>query len=121
MSETRVVRIDQALVATAEAEGDTAGRSTSAQLTYWARLGRAVEASGVPASAIRAVLEKQAAFDDLSREDQAAVSALWAQQIKETLATLDMADHHEAAGTSYAELDDDGNVVVVEQHTGKSN
>jgi hypothetical protein len=122
MADTRVVRIDETLVATAEAEGRTVGRSTSAQLTYWARLGRAIEASGVPTSSIRAVLEQQAAFDDLSQEDQATVSALWAKQIDDRLSRLDMAAHHEASNTPYAELDDDGNVVVVEptERTGPS-
>ena len=120
MPETRVVRVEETLVNAAEADGAVAGRSTSGQLTHWARLGRAVEASGVPATAIRAVLDHQAALDDLAPEDQAAVAALWAQQIDQRLRTLDLASVHEARQTPYAELDDDGNVIVIDPATRAS-
>jgi hypothetical protein len=113
MSETRVVRVDEALVVAAESDGKVAGRSTSGQLSHWARIGRAVEASGVAASSIHSVLAKQADFDDLSDEDQATVAALWQQQVEERLRSLDMAQYHQAAGTPYAELDDEGNAVIV--------
>ncbi len=88
------------------------GRSVTSQLSHWARIGRAIEHSGVPASAIHAVLAHQQSFDSLDDEDQRSVAAFWDHSIKERIAALDLVAEFEAAGAAHAELDDDGNAVI---------
>jgi hypothetical protein len=112
MRSTSPVPIDKTLLAAVEQAAALAGRSAAAQLAHWARLGQAVEVGQSPDSAIGAVLADWAGFDDLSEEDQAVVSAVWEERIGERLRTLDMTTHHAADGTPYAELNDDGEVVV---------
>lgn len=110
---TEVVRVDGSLLDLAKSEGATMGRSAASQLSHWARIGRAIEHSGVPTSAIHAVLARQQSFDSLDDEDQRSVVAFWDHSIKERVADLDLVAEFEAAGTAYAELDDDGNAVIV--------
>ncbi len=114
MTTSEVVRVDSALVERARAEGSVMGRSTAAQLSHWARLGRALEHSRVSTSTIHAVLAGQARFDDLDADEQQAVSDLWSEQMTGLIAGLDLRRDFEAAGQAYAELDDDGNVIEVD-------
>lgn len=114
MSKSEVVRVDKDLAARAKEAGATMSRSVAAQISHWARIGRAVENAGVPSSAIAAVLARQADFDSLPDEDQAAVVELWNLRIADTLNDLDLAADFTDVGQAYAELDSDGNVVVVE-------
>ena len=110
---TEVVRVDGALLDLAKSEGATMGRSAASQLSHWARIGRAIEHSGIPSSAIHAVLARQQSFDSLDDEDQRSVAELWGHSIKERIAGLDLAAEFEVTGAAYAELDDDGNAVIV--------
>lgn len=110
---TEDVRIERGLVEAAKAESDTTGLPVSAQITRWARLGRALESSLDPTSPIGAVLAKQADFDALDDESQRAVAALWDVRIAQSIANLNLKAEFEASGRPYAELDDEGNVVYV--------
>ena len=114
---TEVVRVDGTLLDLAKTEGATMGRSAASQLSHWARIGRAIEHSGVPTSAIHAVLAHQQSFDSLDDEDQRSVAAFWDHSIKERIANLDLVAEFEATGAAYAELDDDGNAVIVRPST----
>ncbi len=107
------LQIERGLIEAAMTDCQAAGRSVSAQLAHWARLGRALESSLDPTSAIGAVLAKQGDFDALDDEAQAAVAALWNVRIEEAIANLDLVTEFEASGEAYAFLDDDGNVVYV--------
>lgn len=108
---SEAVEVDAALVEEARRAGAVAGRSTASQLARWARLGRAVEASGTGTNPIAQVLDLGADFDDLSDEDQATVAAVWSHRMDGRLRSLDMAARSEKAGVPYAELVD-GDVVV---------
>ena len=107
------VRIELGLIEAARGEGCETTGSVSAQITHWARLGRAFESARTPGSAIGSVLAKQGDFDSLSDEDQRAVSTMWNHRMAEAIANLDLVAEFEASGEAYAFLDDDGNVVVV--------
>ena len=111
------VRIERGLIEAARGEGRVTARSVSAQITHWARLGRAFENARVPGSAIGSVLAKQGDFDSLSDEDQRAVSAMWTHRMAEAITDLDLVAEFEASGQAYAFLDEDGNVVRIPSST----
>lgn len=118
MAETEVVRITAELVRAAREEGASLSRSTAQQLSHWARLGRALESSSISASGIRAVLEGRRSIDELAAEDEKAIAEVWSTRIDETIRSLDLAERFRATGEQYAELDDDGNVVVRGEQVG---
>ena len=62
-----VIRMDSALVDHARSTGEILGRSTSAQLAHWARLGRAIEDVGLTSSHVQALLVEQRRYDDRDR------------------------------------------------------
>lgn len=112
MPDTKVVRVDALLADRAEAAGELMGRTLGAQITHWARLGRAVEAGGASTPAVARVLAERAGFDDLDHDEQAEVIAEWERRMEDAIAALDLAAEFDRTGAAYAELDDDGNVVV---------
>lgn len=112
MATTSPIRIDDELYASAGIVGPIMSRSASQQIAHWARIGRELEASDVSACDIAAVLAGARSYDDLDDRAQAVVRAEWQERVDRFLASLDLRAEFEAAGESYAELDDDGNVVV---------
>jgi hypothetical protein len=88
-------------------------RSASQQVQHWARIGREVEEAGMAAGEAAEVLAGARSYDDLDARQQAMVRAEWQERIEARLDALDLAEL-EAAGESYVEVDDDGNVVVRE-------
>lgn len=50
--------------------------------------------------------------DELGEQDQAIVRKEWAERIVSTRADLDYAEKFSAAGESYSELDEDGNLSI---------
>lgn len=113
MSTTSPTRIDDEVFTSAKIVGPLAGRSASQQVTHWARIGRALESSSsVSISSIMAVLGARRDYDSLTAEEQAIVRAEWAERMQQRREALDLATEFEAEGRPWAELDDDGEVVV---------
>lgn len=108
MSPAPSARLDEDLYTDAAAAGRVASRSTAQQLSYWARIGRAV-AQGASAKQIVELLT--APYDELDGASQAIVRAEWSEQIARR-ASQNYAARFAAAGVAYSELDDGGNVVT---------
>lgn len=114
MSQTIPTRIDSELFAAAKAIGAIESRTATQQLSYWARIGRELEASpGTSPRDIQRVLAGEPGFtyDRLADPDQALVRAAWDEQLLERAAALDLADRFRRAGRSWSEADEAGNLV----------
>jgi len=112
MSKTTPTRVDQDLFASAQLVGSLMERSAAQQLTYWARIGREIEAaSEVSHRDIAEVLARRRSYDALTTDEQAVVRAEWKERIAQRREGLDLADRFDEEGRSYVELGDDGNVV----------
>ena len=109
--------MDSALVDHARSTGEILGRSTSAQLAHWARLGCAIEDVGLTSSHVQALLVEQRRYDDLGPDEQAAVQAQWRTQIADGITALDFEAEFRESGQAYAELSGDGEVVFHERRT----
>lgn len=108
-------RIDGDLFEVAKSVGAVESRSAAQQITYWARIGRELEASpGISRNDIRRVLAGEAEYDDLDRRSQALVRVKWDQQMAERRARLDLAAEFTRAGRSWTEADEQGHTVVHE-------
>lgn len=113
MGRTAPVRVDEALYSSAAIVGPLASRSIAEQITHWARVGREVESSGsISHREVLAVLAGARSYDDLNVREQAVVRAEWEQRLEERLEGLDLAEQFRAEGRSWAELDDDDNVIT---------
>jgi hypothetical protein len=113
MRSTAVTRVDVEIVESARVAGEVMSRSTSQQLTHWARIGREIEAAeGMSPKAISEVLAGTAHYDHLNTGSQAVVRALWSEALDDRIAGVNFQTRFMAEGRAYAELDDDGNVVV---------
>ena len=83
------------------------------QIAHWARIGRELEMSPkVNHREIALVLVGAASYDTLSEYEQAVVREEWAERTLARRAALDYAAQFSAAGESYSELDEDGNLVI---------
>lgn len=112
MATSSPVRIDEETHEAAQAIAPTMGRSTSQQISYWARIGRAFDMS--PNSSTRAieqVLNGEADYDSLNFFEQAVFRSRRDERTRKRLQDLDLEAAFAAEGRSYVELDDDGNVV----------
>lgn len=110
---TSPTRVDEDLFASAQMVGPIMDRSAAQQITHWARIGREIEAGGsISHTRIHEVLEQGAHYDDLNAEEQAIVRAEWAERLETLRSRLDLARKFAKDGRPYAELDDDGTVVV---------
>ena len=112
MATTSPIRIDDELYKSASIVGPVMSRSASQQVQHWARIGRELEEADMAAGAIAAVLAGARSYDDIDARQQAIVRAEWEERVASRIHALDLAAEFEAAGESYAELDDDDNVVV---------
>lgn len=113
MSSTIPTRIDSDLVDAAKAAGSIHSRTPAQQIHHWARIGREFEsARNVSAVEVAKVLAGQASYDALADAEQAVVRATWEERDEATLSTLNFAAEFEAAGESYSEADEHGNVIV---------
>lgn len=110
---TSSTRVDTDVLEAAKAAGALMGRSASQQLSHWARLGKQIEESnGLNPEAIARALAGSARYDDLGEFDQAGVRATWDEQIQDTIAHLDYQEQFTDRGESWAEADEEGNLVV---------
>jgi ParD-like antitoxin of type II bacterial toxin-antitoxin system len=113
MARTSPTRVDDDLFVSAQMVGSLMDRSAAQQITHWARIGREIEAaSSVSYRAISDALASRRSYDDLTAEEQAVVRAEWAERMDARRQGLDLADRFRAEGRSYAELDEQGRVVV---------
>ncbi|MGA7203050.1 MAG: hypothetical protein WBX27_00305 [Specibacter sp.] len=88
-------------------------RTVPQQIAHWARIGRELEMSpGVNHRAITQVLAGTGTYDSLDEQEQAIVREEWADRMTALRDGLNYEAEFTAAGESYSELDDDGNLVV---------
>lgn len=119
MPTTSAARIDDELYRSAQLVGETMSRSAAQQITHWARIGRALEASPhVSAVHVAGVLAGDRDYDTLDADEQALVRAMWAERFGRLHQQLDLVASFAAEGQTYAELDVDGNVVTVDPTVG---
>lgn len=112
MATTSPARIDDDLYASAKLVGKLESRSASQQVAHWARIGREIEASStISHRAITEVLTGTRRYDGLDAEEQALVRSAWSELMERRGAALDLASEFAAAGRTWVELDDGGNVV----------
>jgi hypothetical protein len=112
MATTSPARIDDDLYASAKLAGQVQSRSASQQVVHWARIGREIEAStSITQRNIAEVLAGGRSYDTLSAKEQAVVRAEWSARMDARRVALDLAEQFAAAGRTWVELDDDGNVV----------
>lgn len=64
------VKLSDELVASARSESQVQSRSMTQQIEHWARIGRAVERTGVFSGRVRAALRAELAYDSLSSEER---------------------------------------------------
>jgi hypothetical protein len=88
-------------------------RSVAQQIAHWARIGRELELSPqVNHRAIAQTLAGTGSYDALGQQEQAVVRKEWAERMTALRVELDYAAEFAAAGESYSEIDEDGNLVV---------
>lgn len=88
-------------------------RTVPQQIAHWARLGRELEMSpGVNQRAITQILAGAGSYDSLSEQEQAIVRQEWAERMTALRDGLNYEADFTAAGETYSEIDDDGNLVV---------
>lgn len=99
---------DAAVVASA-----ITSRPVAQQIAHWARIGREVEMSPrLNHRAIMQVLAGTGSYDGLGEQEQAIVRKEWAERVTILRDELNYAAEYAAAGESYSEVDEDGNVIV---------
>lgn len=109
MSLTHPTRIDHDLYESAKARPGSA----SERINLWARIGRELEASpGVSQRDIARVLAGDGSYDDLSEREQAVVRAVWEEHITSRRESLNFEEEFIAAGESWSEADEHGNLVI---------
>ena len=111
---SKPVKISEAFLEIARAEGRVMHRAIGAQVEYWARIGRVIESSGVfgPA-AVRKLLEGSGSVQDLSE----AADALYTDLLTRRLEALDgsdtrLLDDLRSGGHPIASENDQGEVAV---------
>jgi hypothetical protein len=110
---TSPVRVDSDVLEAAKAAGAVLSRSASQQVSYWARLGKQVEAAnGINHNTIARVLAGQEHYDNLGELDQAAVRVAWDESIEEAIGGLNYEDQLLDDGESWAEADEQGDLVI---------
>ena len=101
----------------AAAAARIASRTVPQQLAHWARIGRELEMSPqVNHREVARVLAGAASYDSLGEREQAIVREGWADRISDLRAGLNYESEFAAAGESYSEADENGDVVVHPAH-----
>lgn len=107
------IRVDEDLYADARSVGALMSRSAQQQLTHWARLGRALEASSSSsAPRIVEVLSGTSSYDDLTASEQAQVRTVWEEQLHGLDDGMDLSAELDATGVASSELDATGALVT---------
>lgn len=88
-------------------------RTVPQQIAHWARIGRELEMSPrVNHRAISQVLAGTGSYDSLGEREQAIVREEWVDRMKALRGELDYAAQFAAAGESYSEVDENGNLLI---------
>lgn len=88
-------------------------RTVPQQIAHWARIGRELEMSPrVNHRAISQVLAGTGSYDSLGEQEQAIVREEWVDRMTALRGELDYAAQFAAAGESYSEVDEDGNLRI---------
>ncbi|MGM0928834.1 MAG: TA system antitoxin ParD family protein [Actinomycetota bacterium] len=107
------IRLPADLYEPAVAAAHIASRTVPQQIVHWARIGRELEMSRrVNHRAIVQVLAGAESYDSLGEQEQAIVREEWAERVTALREGLNYEAEFTAAGESYSELDEEGNVVV---------
>lgn len=97
----------------ASAAARVTSRTVPQQIAHWARIGRELEMSPqVNHRHVARVLAGADSYDALGEKEQAIVREEWAERMAAERSTLDYAARFSAAGESYSELDEDGNLAI---------
>ncbi len=108
------IRLDRELDASAREVARLMSRSVAEQVSHWARLGRELERSpAVSVVQVKAVLAGAASYDQLPAAAQAVVRAEWQEHLDAALGELDFSATFAAEGHHYAELDEHGQLRIV--------
>lgn len=120
---SRPIRLPSDLYESAVAAAHATSRTVPQQIAHWARIGRELEMSpGVNHQAIDQVLAgtgdcpDPVSYDSLGEQEQAIVREAWAERMTALRDGLNFEAEFTAAGKSYSELDENGNVVVRRAH-----
>ena len=112
MKTSTPIRIDSDLYTAATSAAPLMSRSTTQQISHWARIGRELEASSeVSVDHIAQVLRGRRDYDSLSTKEQAIVRASWDERMATLAGALHLDQKFTAQGRPWVELDDDGAVV----------
>ena len=107
------IRLPTDVYESAAAVARIASRTVPQQLAHWARIGRELEMSPqVNHREVARVLAGAGSYDSLGEREQAIVRKGWANRISELRAGLNYEAEFAAAGESYSQVDESGDVVV---------
>lgn len=97
----------------AVAAAHVTSRTVPQQIAHWARIGRELEMSPrVNHRAIAQVLAGVGSYDSLDEHEQAIVREEWAGRAAALRSALNYEAEFTAAGESYSEADENGDLVV---------
>ena len=106
-------RLPADIYESAATEASVASRTVPQQIAHWVRIGRELERSPqVNHRAIAQVLAGVGSYDLLGEREQAVVRGAWVERATTLREGLNYEDEFIAAGESYSEADEDGNVIV---------
>ncbi|BBH17107.1 hypothetical protein Back2_13940 [Nocardioides baekrokdamisoli] len=113
MRTTPATRLPADVYEPAAAEAPGASRTVPQQIAHWARIGRELEMSPqVNHRAVQQVLAGNGSYDLLGEREQAVVRGNWAERWAALREGLDLEAEFKAAGRSYSEADEDGNLII---------
>ena len=114
-------RIDEDVFAAAKVAAIANSRSATQQINHWARIGRALEASGtIRTRDIAKVLAGKASYDGLNQHEQAVVRAEWDERMDAAREGLDLAAEFVAEGTTWVESTSKGTAITRKTATPRS-
>lgn len=112
MKTSNPIRIDAELYAAANGVAPLMSRSTTQQITHWARIGRELEASrDISIDDVAQVLRGAKDYDALGTEEQAVVRVYWSERMATLADALRLDRKFVAEGRPYVELDESGAVA----------
>ena len=87
------------------------GGSAAERINRWARIGRELEATS-SGSTVARVIAGNGSYDALAEREQSMVRAAWDERIEAAIASLNLEHDLIAAGTEWAEADEEGNLII---------
>lgn len=113
MRTTPPTRLPADVYDAAAAQAAVESRTTPQQVAHWARIGRELEMSPqVNHRAVAQVLAGDGSYDALGEREQALVRGAWSERVTALREQLNYEADFAASGESYAEADEDGNLIL---------